>query len=606
MPQIQTLPTGTILNGRFKIRRLLSENPWGAIYLVDDVKITEKPWVVKEFFPPNLPEKERLAMEDEFYRKVDSVKLLSHPNLIRVLDSFPENGRLYLVLEYIEGLSMDAISRLSPNLLPEKNVLEWGIQLCNFLEFLHNLPKPFFVKDLNPRNILIDRDGQVKVDLNLMDQASPCVAPEVAKSKVGSVTGDIYSLCACLYILLARQTPKPPATPLKELNPQVSNALHDVIMQNLSLEPEKRLQAVSDLKTQFLRILNPPPPPPPPKPGILEIVFARVAKGLSFFVNAAIWIYERPYYFILLGLLFAAVWFTFKPFALPPFEKKGPLIYVSCYKKVEVVDPVSFKVLATLPEFQADFSTYSPKTQEVWLASHKGDVLVINPQTNTVEKQANLKQGIGGLALGEGGAFYVSLDKDNTLAVIGPSGLPTSEIPVGRNPGDVVYDAPLREVFVANLGSTSITVVDAEHLLVQNTLTLDASPSHIAETEDGRNLVVVYNSLSRMDLFSAQNNSIEASVNLSFPGPYALGVFKDEVIVAAHDGNQILFYQIPALKAIARNPLDKPNDAAFSPDGRILYVSNEAGYLFSLNPQTGAVLESRYIGRDPGNLLPIP
>ena len=88
----QTLANGSLLNNRFRIRRLLSDGPLGAVYLVDDIRITEKAWIAREYLPLPTSPKEKIAAEEEFHHQVEIIKTFHHPNLVRVLDSFSLKG----------------------------------------------------------------------------------------------------------------------------------------------------------------------------------------------------------------------------------------------------------------------------------------------------------------------------------------------------------------------------------------------------------------------------------------------------------------------------------------------------------------------------------
>lgn len=605
----QTLPNGTLLSGRFQIKRLLSESPLGAVYLVDDVKITEKPWVAREYLPLPASLDERIAAEQSFHDVVERIIPLSHPNLVKVIDSFLEGDRTYLITEHVDGMSLDAIAAMTGNPLPENQVLEWAVQVCDPLAYLHSLPSPVYMKDLHPRYVLANRDGQIKLGgygLDLIfskkqNQSFPCMAPEIESDGKGSAAGDIYSLGACLYTLLAKQTPKQPPEPIKSLNGAISDGTARLVMSCLAEEPSLRPPDAMELQNRLYNILNPPKetPPPPPKVTFGDIYrrgVARAMGALASIIELGVQIYDKPYYLVLLALVAGALIYTFNPFSRPPYHKIGPVVYALCGNRVMAVDPKTLKAVDRIPGLSAQFAAMSPSG--IWFGSAQGDLFLVDPDNDSVTKQLSAGQPIGGLAAGPGGLLYVSLVRDNTLDALGPNGQPLSVTPVGRIPGDVLYSPEKRRIFVAASGENAITVVDAQKHSVYTTVHLTGSPSHIALSADGAYLFVVYNNAARMDVYNTNDYTLVNTFDLGSDGPYAVAGSSSWAAVAADNGSHIYFYQIANLLEKGNVSLDRPETAAFSADGTGLFAGTDSGYVYLVDPSSGQTLQHGYVGKN--------
>ena len=144
---------------------------------------------------------------------------LKHPQIVRLLDAFIEDYRGYLVLEYVRGESLKAmVDQLGPQ--PEAMVVEWAIQTCQILNYLHTLTPPVVHRDITPDNLMLEENGSIKlVDFNvacLVDSTSTStvvgkhayIPAEQFRGKP-SAQSDLYSLGGTMYYLLTGQEPEP-------------------------------------------------------------------------------------------------------------------------------------------------------------------------------------------------------------------------------------------------------------------------------------------------------------------------------------------------------------------------------------------------------------
>ena len=156
----EALSEGHLLDGRYRINKVLGQGGMGRVYLANDTRLANRPVAVKEMI---LGEglHEQKAIED-FAREARVLALISHPGIPQLIDYFAENSRHYLVMEFVAGGDLQGLlDKVGPKgRLPERVVLRWARQILEVLHFLHGQKPPIIYRDLKPGNIMIDKDGR--------------------------------------------------------------------------------------------------------------------------------------------------------------------------------------------------------------------------------------------------------------------------------------------------------------------------------------------------------------------------------------------------------------------------------------------------------------
>ena len=269
------LKSGSVLNGRYIIEKFIKVGGMGAVYKAKD-KNLDKYCAVKELRPAWInPEKG----SDYFIKKFETeAKLLSrlhHIGLPRVIDYFNDEDCSYLIMDFIDGYDLKAFSlkKGTPG-LPQKKVIEWGIEICDILEYLHNYNPPIIYRDLKPANIMIKNYDKKVV---LIDFGIACIIDEMGettRTTIGTMgyiapeqylgkpvaASDIYSLGATLYYLLSGTMPVPFGDyhPIKNVIPAISSAIDEIICKALKRKLEERYKKIEDIKKDLENILSVP------------------------------------------------------------------------------------------------------------------------------------------------------------------------------------------------------------------------------------------------------------------------------------------------------------------------------------------------------------
>ncbi len=158
------LQANTLLEGRYRVVRQIGKGGFGAVYEARDERFQGRRTVaVKEMSDGQLSPAERAKAIQDFHQEANLLVSLKHPNLPDVSDFFEEVGKAYLVMEYIEGRTLEKVQDDTADPLDEKLVMGWALQLCNVLEYLHTQPQPIVFRDMKPSNVMVTKRDEIKL-----------------------------------------------------------------------------------------------------------------------------------------------------------------------------------------------------------------------------------------------------------------------------------------------------------------------------------------------------------------------------------------------------------------------------------------------------------
>jgi outer membrane protein assembly factor BamB/tRNA A-37 threonylcarbamoyl transferase component Bud32 len=268
------LSEGSQLQKRYKVLGVIGVGGMGAVYKARDMRFThvQRLCAVKEMVNTATDPQLREMIVRNFEREASILATLNHPAIPQVHDYFTEGSRSYLVLEYIHGSDLETLISETEGFFSEAKVIDWAVQLCDVLSYLHNhKPRPVVFRDLKPSNIMLDEHDRIRlVDFGIaklfqsgekgtMIGTEGYSPPEQYRGNA-EPRGDIYALGATLHHLLSKQDPRmePPFSfherPIHKTNPTVSREFVEVLNRALEYDVNKRWGSAEEFKRALLNL----------------------------------------------------------------------------------------------------------------------------------------------------------------------------------------------------------------------------------------------------------------------------------------------------------------------------------------------------------------
>lgn len=248
----------------YRILGIAGKGGMGRVYHAVDIRDNSH-WAIKE----DLSADSGFQLFDE----AEVLASLDHPALPKTRGVLRWEGSQYMLMQYIEGDTLTRKLREQQK-YPESQVLDWFIQICDVLCYLHNRPKPIVYRDLKPSNIIIDKQNRVRIiDFGIAEEytnqndgsqmqksglTKGYAAPEQYNRRFkADVRTDIYALGVTVHYLLTGKNPvKPPYEflPVRKLSPEVSPAMEAIIRRCLQPNPDKRYKTADALYQDLTHI----------------------------------------------------------------------------------------------------------------------------------------------------------------------------------------------------------------------------------------------------------------------------------------------------------------------------------------------------------------
>ncbi len=293
-----------VLNGRYELKRRVGRGGMAEVYLARDL-LLERPVAIKILFPEFATDPSFVA---RFRREAQSAAKLTHPNIVGVYDWGKERGTYYIVMEFVDGQTVSELLR-ADGPIPASQAARIAADVAGALGYAHQ--KGVVHRDVKPGNVLIAKDGEVKVadfgiaramtatsEENLTQTGSVMgtatyFSPEQAQGKPVDPRSDLYSLGVVLYEMASGKPPfqadspvaiaykhvQEPLPSLKERAPSTPPDYEAVTVKALAKDPDDRYQTGAEMRADLVRVRDGQPPLAPPVGTVIPLATSRPRTG---------------------------------------------------------------------------------------------------------------------------------------------------------------------------------------------------------------------------------------------------------------------------------------------------------------------------------------
>ena len=264
-----------LLHSRYSIVNQVGSGGFGAVYQAKDTLFGNRRVAIKEMSQDGLQPQELAEATAAFEHEALILANLIHPNLPRIHDHFAENGRSYVVMDFIAGETLEVYLSKVVRQLPIEDVLGIGVQLCTVLEYLHRQQPPIIFRDIKPANIMRSADNSIYlIDFGIARHFQPgkakdtiplgskgYAAPEQYGKAQSTPQADIYGLGVTLHELLTGDDPS--LTPFhfsyvyiagSPISAQVNALLKRMVEMEMSKRPATMADVRQELQSLVVRL----------------------------------------------------------------------------------------------------------------------------------------------------------------------------------------------------------------------------------------------------------------------------------------------------------------------------------------------------------------
>jgi serine/threonine protein kinase len=264
------LPLTVLAKSRYVILERVAQGGMGAVYKAQDRRLQDRIVAVKEMSESAVAPAEKQRVLDCFKREAELLARLEHPNLVRVSDLFQEGDRHYMVMEFVDGQTLERMLEGRSEPFSEERVLLWAEQLCDLLSYLHSQQPKIVYRDMKPANVMVLNGTDVVklIDFGIARFFKPgkrrdtielgtdgYAPPEQYGKSQTDERADVYALGAMLHRLLTLRDPA--AVPfqfpdVRSLNPRVSHHVDAAIAKAVRPAKEQRYASIEEFGAALL------------------------------------------------------------------------------------------------------------------------------------------------------------------------------------------------------------------------------------------------------------------------------------------------------------------------------------------------------------------
>jgi predicted Ser/Thr protein kinase len=263
----------SVVGNRYRVVRPLGGGGMKQVYLAEDRHLANRLCAIAEMTESFTDLDEKKAATDAFNREAEVLAHLNHDRIVRIYDRLSDGSRHYLVMEYVEGETLEDKLEAAPNKqLDQTLVIGYALEILDALAYLHGRVPPVVYRDLKPANVVVTPEGRVKlIDFGIARLFVPkktatmigtqgYAPPEQYEGKA-EPRSDLYALAVVMLQLLTGWDPTlhPPFMfrPLRTLRPDVDPVLEALMSEALAMDASQRIGSAVDFRRRLENIKSP-------------------------------------------------------------------------------------------------------------------------------------------------------------------------------------------------------------------------------------------------------------------------------------------------------------------------------------------------------------
>lgn len=250
---------GTVIEGKYEILKEIGHGGMSVVYLANDTHLNRN-WAVKEVKKKGAGKNDEVVV-NSLLAEANMVKRLDHPALPRIVDIIDNGVTIYIIMDFIEGESLDKVLE-EYGAQPEEKVISWAMQICDVLSYLHSQKPPIIYRDMKPANLMLKPNGNISIidfgiareykEQNLADTTvlgTKGYAPPEQYSGQTDARSDIFALGMTMHHLLTGVDPRSGEAyvPVRQWNPELSEGIEFIINKCVKPVAENRYQNCTEL-----------------------------------------------------------------------------------------------------------------------------------------------------------------------------------------------------------------------------------------------------------------------------------------------------------------------------------------------------------------------
>lgn len=269
---------GQKINDRYQVVKMIGEGGMANVYLALDTILDR--YVAVKVLRGDLANDEKFVRR--FQREAISASSLNHPNIVEMYDVGEDNGKYFIVMEYVDGKTLKSLIKKRGSLTLHE-VIDIMLQLTSAISCAHN--SYIIHRDIKPQNVLILDDGRVKItdfgiamalnsseltQTNSVMGSVHYLPPEQASGSGSTIKSDVYSLGILMYELLTGKVPfkgenaveiaikqmKEQIPSVCKINPDIPQSIENIILKACAKNPKNRYDSVSEMYNDLQTALN--------------------------------------------------------------------------------------------------------------------------------------------------------------------------------------------------------------------------------------------------------------------------------------------------------------------------------------------------------------